>query len=70
MSYHLKKSNDYTDKDKDNIDVNDIPCGCITGESECICIEGNCYCSIKTDSKKVKNSKCKCLFCTCKKCDC
>ena len=70
MSSHLKKLNDNIDND--NID-NDISCGCITGESECICIEGNCDCAIKEIDIKKKinsNSNCKCLFCTCKKCDC
>jgi len=70
MSSHLKKLNDNIDKDNiDNYDIN-ISCGCITGESECICIEGNCDCAIKNiDIKKIK-SNCKCVFCTCKKCDC
>ena len=74
MSYHLEKLNDNIDKDIieqyniQNFDIS-ILCGCITGESECICIEGNCDCAIKK-IKSNSNLNCKCLFCTCKKCDC
>ena len=47
----------------------EIVCGCITGKSECICIEGKCDCAIKQISVLEKNN-CKCVFCTCKNCDC
>jgi hypothetical protein len=76
MSYHLEKLKDNIDKDiieqynTHQYDI-DISCGCITGESECICIEGNCDCPIIYIKKKSNSDlKCKCLFCTCKKCDC
>ena len=75
MSYHLEKLNDNIDNDNieqyntHQYDI-DISCGCITGESECICIEGNCDCAIIDIKKSNSDLKCKCLFCTCKKCDC